>query len=102
VAILGKWCQDYIRFRTDAPAAWRDEIVEEAWARVLQRFLPTLHQANFCMHIATAAAISSKDPDVLFLSDEMDFIFGKFLHRDADSYLTVERLGRGRRLGPNQ
>jgi superfamily I DNA/RNA helicase len=102
VATLGKWCQDYIRFRTDAPAAWRDEIVEEAWARVLQRFLPRLHQANFCMHIATAAAISSKDPDVLFLSDEMDFIFGKFLHRDADSYLTVERLGRGRRLGPNQ
>ena len=31
-----------------------------------------------------------------------DFIYGKFVHRDADSYLTVERLGRGRRLGPNQ
>lgn len=101
-ATLGKWCQEYIKFRSGAPVVWRDEIVEEAWKTVLQRFLPKLHQASFCMSIATAAAISSKDPDVQFLSDEMDFIFGKFLHRDADSYLTVERLGRGRRLGPNQ
>lgn len=93
VATLGKWCQDYIRFRTDAPAAWQDEIVEQAWRAVLQRFLPRLHQANFCMNIAAASAVSSRDRDVQFLSDEMDFIFGKFLHRDADSYLTVGRHG---------
>ena len=102
VATLGKWCQEYIKFRSGVPVMWRDEIVEEAWASAVQKFLPKLHQANFCMNIATAAALSSKDPDVQFLSDEMDFIFGKFLHRDADSYLSVERFGRGRRLGPNQ
>ena len=54
------------------------------------------------MDIAAANAISSRDRDVQFLSEEMDFIFGKFLHSDTDSYLIAERIGRGRRLGPNQ
>ena len=102
VATLGKWCQEYIRFRSGGPVTWRDEIVEQTWTSVLQRYLPQLHQANFCMDIATTSAISKMDRDVQFLSEEIDFIFGKFVHRDADSYLTVERLGRGRRLGPNQ
>ena len=102
VATLGKWCQEYIRFRSGGPITWKDEIVEQIWTSVLQRHLPKLHQANFCMNIATASAISKMDRDVQFLSEEIDFIFGKFVHPDADSYLTVERLGRGRRLGPNQ
>ena len=102
VSTVGKWCQDYIRFRTDAPVSWKDELVDAAWMGVLQQFLPQLHQANFCMKVAGAESLSLKDKDVQFLSDEIDFIFGKFLHRDSQLYLTVERLGRGRRLGPNQ
>lgn len=102
VATLGKWCQEYIRFRSGQPVTWRDEIVKQTWTSVLERYLPQLHQANFCMDIATTSAAFKMDPDVQFLSEEIDFIYGKFLHRDADSYLTVERLGRGRRLGPNQ
>lgn len=102
VITVGKWCQEYIRFRTGAPVSWKDELVDQAWVTALRKFMPRLHQAKFCMNIATADGISSRDHDVQFLSDEVDFIFGKFLHRDAQSYLTVERLGRGRRLGPNQ
>lgn len=102
VSTVGKWCQDYIRFRTDAPVSWKDDLVHAAWIRVLQQFLPQLHQAKFCMRVAGAESLSMKDKDVQFLSDEIDFIFGKFLHRDSEAYLTVERLGRGRRLGPNQ
>jgi superfamily I DNA/RNA helicase len=102
VATFGKWCQDFIRFRTGAPVSWKDEIIDEALRKVIQKYLPRLHQANFCLNVGAIDGNSFKDTDLQFLSDEIDFIFGKFLHKDAERYLGVERLGRGRRLGPNQ
>ena len=38
----------------------------------------------------------------MFLSDEIDFIYGKFLHSESPNYTAVERRGRGRPLGPVQ
>jgi len=99
---LGKWCQVFIRFRTGAPAAWNDGVIDKAWVKIVQSHLPKLHQANLCMNISSAEEISSKDADVQFVEEEIDFIYGKFVHSDADAYLSVSRLGRGRRLGPNQ
>lgn len=102
VSTVGKWCQDYIQFRTGAQVGWSDDLVDSAWLGVLRRFLPQLHQANLCMNVGITEGFSTRDRDVQFVSDEIDFIFGKFLHLESESYLTVERLGRGRRLGPNQ
>jgi len=31
VSTIGKWCQDYIQFRTDAPVSWKDDLVDAAW-----------------------------------------------------------------------
>lgn len=102
VMTFGKWCQEYIRFRTEAPVGWNDNLVDSTWLATLRQFLPQLHQANLCMKVSSAETLSHKDSDIQFLTDEIDFIYGKFLHREAASYLTVERLGRGRRLGANQ
>jgi hypothetical protein len=102
VVTHGRWCQDYLKFRTGSPMAWNDATGEKVWKEVIGKYLPQLHQSGFCLQVNTREAISTKDADVQFLSDEIDFIYGKFLHTESSEYLTVGRIGRGRPLGPNQ
>jgi superfamily I DNA/RNA helicase len=102
VATIGKWALQYIKFRTGATLAWSDQQVDKAWMRTLGAFLPRLHQVNLCLNISSPSSLSSRDDDVQFVTDEINFIYGKFLHKDSKSYLTAERLGRGRRIGANQ
>jgi superfamily I DNA/RNA helicase len=102
VATIGKWALQYIKFRTGAMLAWSDQQVDRAWMRTLGAFLPRLHQVNLCLNISSPSSLSSKDGDVQFVTEETDFIYGKFLHKDSRFYLTTDRLGRGRRIGANQ
>ncbi len=37
-----------------------------------------------------------------YLSSEIDFLMGRFVHEEAESYLTCDRSGRGRALSPEQ
>ena len=99
---VGKWCQDFIRFRTGAPVGWQDSVIEATWLSVLKRFLPQLHRANFCMDVVSIDRLTPRNKDIQFLAEEIDFIYGKFLHPESNGYMGVERHGRGRRLGPNQ
>jgi len=102
VATHGRWCLDYLKFRTGGSMAWNDATRERVWKNIVAKYLPKLHQANFCLQISTKEGISTRDPDVQFISDEIDFIYGKFLHSEAPKYMDIERTGRGRPLGPNQ
>lgn len=81
---------------------WEDAKREKVWRAVVAQHLPRLHQAKLCLHVFSKEMITTRDPDVMFLSDEIDFIYGKFLHAETQNYLSVERRGRGRPLGPVQ
>jgi hypothetical protein len=98
----GAWCQKYLRFRTGSAMSWVDATRDKVWRDIVAKHLPRLHQSKLCMNVFTKEGITTKDPDVMFLSEEIDFIYGKFLHSEAPNYATVERRGRGRPLGPVQ
>jgi superfamily I DNA/RNA helicase len=102
VATHGSWCQKYLRFRTGSLMSWTDATRDRVWRDVVARHLPRLHQSKLCLNVFSKEGITTRDSDVMFLSDEIDFIYGKFLHAEVSNYLTVERTGRGRPLGPNQ
>ena len=102
VVTHGRWCLEYLKFRTGGSMTWNDANGDRVWRNVISKYLPQLHQSGFCLQVSTREAISTRDADVQFLSDEVDFIYGKFLHAESSKYLTVERVGRGRPLGPNQ
>lgn len=102
VVTHGRWCLDYVKFRTGGSMTWNDATGERVWKSVIAKYLAQLHQANFCLQVSTSERISTRDPDVQFLSDEIDFIYGKFLHSETPAYMEIERRGRGRPLGPNQ
>jgi hypothetical protein len=98
----GAWCQKYLRFRTGSAMSWVDATRDKVWRDIVAKHLPRLHQSKLCMNVFTKEGITTKDPDVMFLSDEIDFIYGKFLHSESPNYTAVERRGRGRPLGPVQ
>lgn len=102
VVTHGAWCQKYLRFRTGSAMSWTDATRDKVWRNVVAKHLPRLHQAKLCMNVFSKENITTKDPDVMFLSEEIDFIYGKFLHSETPAYATVERRGRGRPLGPVQ
>jgi superfamily I DNA/RNA helicase len=102
VSTHGRWCQDYLRFRTGKDMSWKDEVRDRIWTKVIAKHLPRLHQLGFCLKISSKEEIATRDEDIQFLSDEIEFIYGKFVHAESGQYLTVERAGRGRPLGPNQ
>jgi superfamily I DNA/RNA helicase len=82
--------------------SWRDEVRDRIWTNVVAKHLPRLHQLGFCLKISSKEEISTRDEDIQFVSDEIEFIYGKFLHSESSQYLAVERVGRGRPLGPHQ
>ncbi len=98
VATIGKWALQYIKFRTGAMLAWSDQQVDRAWMWTLGAFLPRLHQVNLCLNISSPSSLSSKDGDVQFVTEEIDFTTASFF-KDSRFYLTTDRLGRGRRIG---
>jgi superfamily I DNA/RNA helicase len=102
VSTHGHWCQDYLRFRTGGPMRWDDKTASRIWVDIVTKHLPRLHQAGLCLAVASREQVLSRENDIQFLSDEVDFIYGKFVHSESRKYLTVERVGRGRPLGPQQ
>lgn len=54
----GRWCQDYLRFRTGSPMSWNDATRDRVWRNVIAKHLPQLHLARLCMQISTKEAIT--------------------------------------------
>jgi hypothetical protein len=72
VSTHGRWCQDYLRFRTGKDMAWKDEVRDRIWTKVIAKHLPRLHQLGFCLKISSKEEISTRDKDIQFLSDEIE------------------------------
>ncbi len=89
VTHLHRWCLDFLAFRGLAsPKYSPDE------SRRLRREAIT--------NISSAQQNSLKTISPDYLWSEIDFLMGRFLHDEAENYLTTDRSGRGRALTPEQ
>lgn len=89
VTHLHRWCLDYLSFRGLPSPKYSPEA-----SRQLR------HQAPAKISAALARSLSSIASDYLW--SEVDFLMGRFLHDEAESYLTTDRSGRGRALSSEQ
>ena len=89
VTHLHRWCLDYLSFRGLA----RPKFSPEERSR-LRREAPT----KISHDLQNSLKSISQD----YLWDEIDFLMGRFLHDEADEYLTTDRSGRGRALTTEQ
>jgi len=89
VTHLHRWCLDYIFKRgVESPKYSPEEN---------RRFRSDAFWNVSAEHKVALKAISHE-----YLSSEIDFLMGRFLHEEAESYLTCDRSGRGRGLSPEQ
>ena len=98
VSTMDKWCRDYVCFRYGTLPSWNTQTMEQVWSAALKLSLQSLQQTG----LAPEQGLESQDRWAQFLKDEVDFIFGKFLHNESQGYLTCDRRGRGVRLTNDQ
>ena len=85
VTHLHRWCLEFLRFRNFPPLRYTPDD-QRASQQEAHNDLPR--------HLR--AAIDSVPSNYIW--SEIEFIMGRFLHEDAQAYLTTDRGGRGRRL----
>lgn len=76
--------------------SWDNQIVEDLWLSVIERFLGEINKMN-CF--GSIDFFDHKRTSINFIRDEVEFIFGKFLYEESDKYLKCSRRGRIIRLG---
>ena len=101
VSTVSQWCSEFIGHSTGESSGPSDNEVESIWGGILRRHLDDLHAVNLCTDISKVASLADSS-SAQFVRQEIDFIYDKYLHPASGDYLTVERTGRGRRLGGNQ
>lgn len=89
VTHLHRWCLDYIFQRGQENPKYSPE--------QNRRFRNDAFWNVSAEHKSALKAIPQE-----YLSSEVDFLMGRFLHGEAESYLTCDRSGRGRGLSPEQ
>lgn len=89
VTHLHRWCLDYLSFRGFPPLRYSPEE-----SRKLRREAPS--------KIPEALQSALRSLPTEYLWSEVEFLMGRFLHDEADGYLTTDRSGRGRALTPEQ
>jgi superfamily I DNA/RNA helicase len=89
VTHLHRWCLDYLSFRGLGSPKYSPE-----------------HSRRFrneaFWNLPPAQQASLKTTPHEYLSSEIDFLMGRFLHDEAAGYLTTDRAGRGRALSLEQ
>jgi superfamily I DNA/RNA helicase len=101
VSTIDKWCKDYVTFRFGSLPPWQETVIDKIWVDSITTNLEALKKVNLCQTGSYTKDIKS-DRDMQFLKDEVDFIFGKFIHNECDNYLSCDRTGRVHRLSDNQ
>jgi superfamily I DNA/RNA helicase len=89
VTHLHRWCLDYLSFRGLPSPRYSPEASKELRHQALTRISPALQNS-----------LKSVPQDYLW--SEVDFLMGRFLHDEAEQYLTTDRSGRGRALSSEQ
>jgi superfamily I DNA/RNA helicase len=89
VTHLHRWCLDYLSFRGVANPKYSPEE-----SRRLRREAST--------KISTSLQNSLRSVSQDYLWNEVEFLMGRFLHDEAEAYLTTDRSGRGRALSTEQ
>ncbi|NQT57249.1 MAG: ATP-dependent helicase [Desulfobacteraceae bacterium] len=103
VLTMDKWCRDYIQFRMGEIPFWNETQIESTWFDSVRRHYDQLVEVGLVNHIFdTRDTTLKKEINIQFLRDEVDFIYGKFVHIEAEHYLSCSRAGRVRRLPQNQ
>ena len=102
VETIDKWCRDFVTFCLGSLPPWDNRAIEEVWDRVLQDHVHSLEAASIWDGAEKEAVPFKWNRNAQFLKDEVEFIFGKFIHEDVAEYLDCDRKGRGRRLTKKQ
>ena len=89
VTHLHRWCLDYLSFRGLPSPKYSPDVSKQLRHQALTRISPALQNS-----------LKSVSQDYLW--SEVDFLMGRFLHDEAEGYLTTDRSGRGRALSPEQ
>jgi superfamily I DNA/RNA helicase len=89
VTHLHRWCLDYLSFRGLGSPKYSP--------KQSRRFR---NEALWNVSPAHQNALKSVSPE--YLSTEIDFLMGRFLHDEAEAYLTTDRGGRGQALSSEQ
>jgi superfamily I DNA/RNA helicase len=89
VTHLHRWCLDYLSFRGFPNPRYSPEE-----SRRLR------HEALGNLPVAQQNALKTVPQDYVW--NEIEFLMGRFLHDEAEQYLTTDRSGRGRALAPEQ
>jgi hypothetical protein len=80
---------DYLSFRGLPNPKYSPDVSKQLRHQALSRISPALQNS-----------LKSVSQDYLW--SEVDFLMGRFLHDEAEGYLTTDRSGRGRALSPEQ
>lgn len=102
VHTVDKWCRDYVMFRSGNIPRWDELRRQKIWSDSVFIHLDILNKKSLCTSVILNSDDLKRDGDIQFLQDEIDFIFGKFIHQESEDYLICNRAGRGRRLSKNQ
>lgn len=89
VTHLHRWCLDYLSFRGVGSPKYSPDLCRRLRHEAVWNLSPA--------HQAALKSISSE-----YLGTEIDFLMGRFLHDQADDYLSTDRGGRGKALTPDQ
>lgn len=85
VTHLHRWCLDFIDFRDMPHPRYSRELVEasqrEAWNSLSE---------------GLRSSLKALPPEYIW--KEIEFIYGRFMHEEANSYLETDRTGRGRAI----
>jgi superfamily I DNA/RNA helicase/fructose-specific component phosphotransferase system IIB-like protein len=89
VSHLHRWCLDYLEFTGMGHPQYKPDYVDaaqqEAW-----RSLPEGLRASL------------KTLPAEYVWNEIEFIYGRFMHEEVDDYLETDRVGRGRAITQTQ
>lgn len=89
VTHLHRWCLDYTTFRGLPRPRYSPDDTREVKGQALAALGPRSQEV---------LALLPRD----YLWQEVEFLMGRFLHEDAEGYLTTDRAGRGRPLTNDQ
>lgn len=89
VTHLHGWCLDYLSFRGLPRPKFSPQVNIEVRRRSFADLKPEFRSALRTLNLE-------------YIWDEIDFLMGRFLDEETESYLATDRSGRGRPLGPDQ
>lgn len=89
VTHVHRWCLDFIDFRGYPHPRYDQQVVENARESAWK---------SLSQDLRSSLDTTPRE----YVWEEVEFIFGRFMHEEVSAYMTTDRTGRGRAISENQ